>query len=221
MPFINDRFYANPIFGRALERARLAEAGKVWSEEYPEGAQQGIKEGGGQGQAGRHLSERHRTAHTRNSKDGYDAATTPAGVANQIYNETAGLRPTSKNGTGSGTDWDMQQARRSIAHVIHNRAAVEMRGGLASDQLAPREIRAIEKIGSPAYNAHGASLDAAHAAAIYPDSTGGAMYFYLEHGQGSPGWAAGKKLIGEYGPFRDSAGKGPLKDASTRVRVYH
>jgi rare lipoprotein A len=36
MPWINDRFYANPLFGRALERARMANAGQVWSEQYPE-----------------------------------------------------------------------------------------------------------------------------------------------------------------------------------------
>jgi hypothetical protein len=34
MPFVNGKFYANPIFGRALERARAAEAGRVWSEEH-------------------------------------------------------------------------------------------------------------------------------------------------------------------------------------------
>jgi hypothetical protein len=36
MPWINGRFYANPLFGRALERARAAESGRVWSEQYPE-----------------------------------------------------------------------------------------------------------------------------------------------------------------------------------------
>lgn len=36
MPWINGRFYANPLFGRALEHAREAESGRVWSEEYPE-----------------------------------------------------------------------------------------------------------------------------------------------------------------------------------------
>jgi hypothetical protein len=36
MPWINGRFYANPLFGRALERAREAESGRIWSEQYPE-----------------------------------------------------------------------------------------------------------------------------------------------------------------------------------------
>jgi hypothetical protein len=36
MPRINGRFYANPLFGRALERAREAESGRVWTEQYPE-----------------------------------------------------------------------------------------------------------------------------------------------------------------------------------------
>ena len=36
MPGINGKFYANPLYGRALERARMAEAGHIWSEDYPE-----------------------------------------------------------------------------------------------------------------------------------------------------------------------------------------
>ena len=34
MPFVNGKFYANPIFGRALERTRAAESGRMWSEEH-------------------------------------------------------------------------------------------------------------------------------------------------------------------------------------------
>jgi hypothetical protein len=36
MPFINGRFYANPAYGRALERARRSNSGGVWSEDFPE-----------------------------------------------------------------------------------------------------------------------------------------------------------------------------------------
>ena len=36
MPWISERFYANPLYGRALERARAADEGRVWSEEYSE-----------------------------------------------------------------------------------------------------------------------------------------------------------------------------------------
>jgi hypothetical protein len=34
MPFINGRFYMNPAYGRALERARRANG--VWSEQFPD-----------------------------------------------------------------------------------------------------------------------------------------------------------------------------------------
>ena len=36
MPWIKGRYYMNPAYGRALERARLAEEGRVWSEWIPE-----------------------------------------------------------------------------------------------------------------------------------------------------------------------------------------
>lgn len=36
MPWVNGRFYANPLFGHALERARDAEGGRLWSEQFPE-----------------------------------------------------------------------------------------------------------------------------------------------------------------------------------------
>lgn len=125
------------------------------------------------------------TSHKRTG-DNYDPATTPEGVGNQIYNETAGLRATSKAGTGPGIDWDMQQARKAMAHVIQNRAASKTTRGLASDRIDSREARAIGTIASPAYDAHGASQAAAHEAARDAienhDPTGGAGLFYLDHG---------------------------------------
>jgi hypothetical protein len=42
MPWINGRFFANPLFGRALERARVADSGRNWSEQYPESGFQHI-----------------------------------------------------------------------------------------------------------------------------------------------------------------------------------
>ena len=40
MPWINGRYYMNPFQGRALEKARVAREGGVWTEEYPESVQQ-------------------------------------------------------------------------------------------------------------------------------------------------------------------------------------
>jgi len=42
VPWINGRFYPNPLFGRALERARMADASQVWSEELLELERQGF-----------------------------------------------------------------------------------------------------------------------------------------------------------------------------------
>ncbi|MGB8524322.1 MAG: hypothetical protein WCD43_15255 [Candidatus Acidiferrales bacterium] len=42
MPFINGRFYMNPAYGRAIERARRA--GGIWSEELPEFARAPLQE---------------------------------------------------------------------------------------------------------------------------------------------------------------------------------
>ena len=118
MPLVNGRFYPNLLYGNALERARAADEGRAWSEDPDVEATPEIMLVGG------HPAQTHSSGHHRHHANGpdYDAATTPEGVANQIYNETSGLRATVKIGTGPGTDWDMQQARKSIAHVVQNRA---------------------------------------------------------------------------------------------------
>ena len=62
MPFINGRFYINPAYGRALERARRAEG--VWSEQFPEFAEPSLQEqdfwsGGAPSEAQRESSDSH------------------------------------------------------------------------------------------------------------------------------------------------------------------
>jgi hypothetical protein len=79
MPFINGRYYINPTFGRAIELARMSEEEQRAAEPQHEPAHKGRPGGSG---------------------DSYDPATTPEGVANQIYNETAGLRATDQRGNG-------------------------------------------------------------------------------------------------------------------------
>ena len=103
----------DPAYGRAVERA--------------------------ESRIGRTSGTRHSHA-KRHGADNYDAATTPAGVANQIYNESAGLRPTDKIGNGAGSDFDLQQAREAMAYVIQNRAARKIRGSLGSSISGRRLI---------------------------------------------------------------------------------
>jgi hypothetical protein len=200
MPFINGRYYINPTFGRAIELARMSEGEQHAAEPQHEPA--------------------HRVGH-RVGGDSYDPATTPEGVANQIYNETSGLRTTDQRGNGPGSDWDLQQARFAMAHVIQNRAASRIAGGLASDEIKkPGEVRAIRTMGSKAYDAHGESVYAAHRAGKQPDPTNGAKHFYLEYGQGPPRWATGQAPTAVFGPFSNPTGKGDAaKDKDVRIVV--
>ena len=148
MPFLNGRFYMNPIFGAALERARRANAGREWSEESPEAAGQVTSASRTQRRPA-HATKASGAKHKGHAGDDYDPGTTTEGIANQIYNETAGLRTTAHQGPGS--DLDLQEARRAIGHVIHNRAAVKKEGGLASPELNPKEVSAIGAGYPPAY----------------------------------------------------------------------
>jgi len=200
MPFINGRFYANPAYGRALERARRSSSGGIWTEDFPE-QNQGTDEHGGQTRGATQTPARSvRVAHkSHHGNDDYDAASTTPGIANQIYNETASLRTTAQSGGGS--DVDLQNARLAIAHVIHNRAAAKRKGGLASDELHSKEAAAVKRFPSAAYDAYGGSRHVAVVAGSPRDPTGGAQFFYLDHGQRQPPWSVGKEPIAVFGPF--------------------
>jgi hypothetical protein len=108
-----------------------------------------------------------------------------------------------------------------MAHVIQNRAASRITGGLASDEIKkPGEVKAIRTMGSKAYDAHGESVYAAHRAGKQPDPTNGAKHFYLEYGQGPPRWAKGQAPTAVFGPFSNPTGKGnAMKDSNVRIVV--
>lgn len=241
MPFINGRYYMNPFYGRALEAGRMAEEAKEFVAHRghaaaPESSRGGdgldgwdidpaeIFYEGPQGNSPRH--PHHEASQQKAHGNGavvrghHDPATTTQGVAHQVYNETSGLRPTAKQGIGPGSDWDMQQARLAIAHVIQNRAADHIRGGIATDQIKSSEARAIKVMSSPAYQAYGGSLDAAHRARIQQDSTSGGNHFYLDWGQPVPSWAKGQP-IAVYGPFHNTNSTGDVPaGASVKIPIY-
>jgi hypothetical protein len=195
MPHINGRYYANPAYGRGVERARAQERQR-------------------QSPSRAHSPSAHK-AHR--GKDDYDPAATPAGIANQIYNETSGLRPTTQRGPGS--DLDFQQARIAIGHVIRNRAAAGRPGGLPSPMLEEREAQASQRMGSAAYDARRESLYAARRATKETDPTRGATGYYLDHGQGAPRGSG--KPVAIFGPFRNVAGKGDVPPGKlTRIVVF-
>jgi hypothetical protein len=198
IPFINGKYYINPTFGRAIELARMSEEEQRAAEPQHEPAHKGRHGGSG---------------------DSHDPATTTEGVANQIYNETAGLRTTDQRGNGPGSDWELQQARFAMAHVIRNRATSGIKGGLASEEINHRETGAIGSIGSRAYDAHGESVYAAHRSGKQADPTSGATHFYFDYGQTSaPTW--GKQAVAIYGPFRNAAGGGDVnKGADVKIVI--
>jgi hypothetical protein len=218
MPVVNGRFYMNPIFGAALERARKANAGTKWSEESPEAARQATSASKTQHRPA-HAAKSSGAKHKGHTGDDYDPATTTEAVANQIYNETAGLRTTAHQGPGS--DLDLQEARTAIGHVIHNRAAARMKGGLASPELNSKEASAITALYMPAYDAYGESHSAAEVSSSRRDPTGGAKLFYLDHGQAPPYWTQGKKPVTEYGPFRNTTPAKAVRTGTlTKIKIY-
>jgi len=249
MPWIKGKFYMNASYGRALERARRADQGLPWSEDELEvepaifrtNQQQGfvpqhaaidatpdedgnatLEVAAANSRAQDHRTSPHNQAHTHPTHgSGHNAATTTAGVASQIYNETSGLRVTNRKDNGPGSYVDMQEARNAMAHVIQNRARSHKTGGLASSQLTPQEQNATRVFASPAADAHGESLFEAHRANSQADTTGGAKYFYLDHGQSPPSFAIGKAPAATFGPFLNTNDKGDVpKGASVWIKVY-
>lgn len=231
MPFINGRFYANPAYGEALERAR----GKQFRAEFgdglarfggdsPEFGDELTRYGGGDVEVEPVALQRHDAPgqHSAHQQPHEVKPESPKQNANRVYNETSGLRPTTKHGPGSVDD--LHTARLYIAHVLGNREATGKAGIVAPDQLPLREAHAIHTY-PPAKEAYHDSLSAAQKAGSTPDPTKGAKNYYLDYGQGPPPWAAGKKPIAVFGPFVNASGGGgmhnPKKGDKVHIRIYH
>jgi hypothetical protein len=121
MPWINGRFYANPLFGRALERARVSAAGRVWSEERPELERQESSQARTTEAAPMPVSQHPQAAQPDHQK----AIEKKASVG---YGETRGLLPQKSSSAKTHspydrTTWDkdsfdeLQEARRNIMDV--------------------------------------------------------------------------------------------------------
>jgi len=132
VPFINGKFYMNPAYGRAIERARTAN--QTWSGEIPGLAESSLREQDfgndlspskmhrkdsdahwvtidghhvliqGNEAAPAQANNRSIHAHSR-------PGTKPARI---IFNETSGLRPANKNPE------DLHDARVAMAHTLLN-----------------------------------------------------------------------------------------------------
>lgn len=215
MPFLSGRFYMNPAYGHAVERARGAEAGFDQHEpdQHEPDAHWVTIDGNHvlihETQAGRqHHAPQHR-GHVVESK---------AQIANRIYNETSGLRPTTRSGPGSAVD--LHNARVYAGAVARNIDASGKPVPIAPNQLSKDEVHAVT-VYPPARAAYNDSLDAAQQAITGGDPTGGATHYYLDHGQPKPPWAVGKDPVASFGPFVNEAGGGDVpKGAKVTIRVY-
>ncbi|MBZ5697135.1 MAG: hypothetical protein LAN18_01160 [Acidobacteriia bacterium] len=214
MPLINGTYYMNPQYGLGLERAKAADAdfrrlngesGPSWLDHFlgflPTAAEQTRERGRKQAQE-----------HAQSDR------TSDETVGNVTYNETAGLRETSK--TGKGSSQDLHEARVGTVGVLKNLDANGQKLGkplTAPTHLTTQEAKAVRNYG-PAKHTYEDSQTAASKAS---GDRNGPTHFYLDHGQPKPRWTKGKEPKQSYGPFRNDAGDGDVpKGAKVWIRVY-
>jgi hypothetical protein len=235
MPIINDRYYMNPQYGAAMERARAAdmESARVnglpqpsWLDRFLGFAPQEELEHNynrirnDSNNSPLRLLSAGKTAEAQRSRPSSHESRPPADnttVGNSVYNETSGLRPTAPSGAGSAQD--LSDARAGLAGVIKNRDArgTTVGQGTAPGQLTKSEAGAV-KTYPPAKRAY---EDSHVAAGKVSGNPAGPQHFYFDHGQGKPPWAQGKEPKESYGPFRNEGGGGDVpKGATVRIRIY-
>jgi hypothetical protein len=215
MPIINDRYYANPQYGRALERDRAAddEFRRVHGEEKPSWLDHFLG-----------FAERTETNQSKQTQQNHSQLrvqtkrVTDDTIGNVIYNETSGLRPTSE--TGEGSPQDLHEARVGAGTVAKTLDANGKKLGkplTVTTQLTSKEAKAVRTY-DPAKHAYEDSQAAARKASR---DKNGPTHFYLDHGQPKPKWAEGTTPKQCYGPFRNVAGGGDIpKGARVWIRVY-
>jgi len=139
-------------------------------------------------------------------------------LTNVLYNEVAGVRPTSPEGAGSAGQ--LQEARVAMGHVVINRWAEGLTGGVAPRQLSRAAQEAVRN--DPATGAiYQAFRRAAERALGSPDTTGGAKNFILDYpGFRWPGWAGQMEAAKTFGPFLNVAGGGDVpRDAHVHIVI--
>lgn len=158
----------------------------------------------------------HRQRHAQSHRPAIRESDTQ--IANRVYHETSGLRPTTLHGPGSPDD--LSDARRRLAAVIVNGKADGNPAITGANQLSGQEQQAIHHY-PPAQAAHEDSLDAARAGLANGPQPSAGTNFYLDYGQRTPPWAAGKTPRAVYGPFLNAAGGGDVPRGSrVRIKVY-
>jgi hypothetical protein len=213
MPWMNGRFYANPFFGRALERARMADSGQVWSAERPEMELQSSSQTKTGSAAPSPTSQ-----HSHGPQPNHQKAIEKKASAG--YGETSGLLPQAlphakgRNAYDRST-WDknsfdqLQEARRNIIDVSERNPKV--RRAKPGDRP-----HAIEK------SVWG---DNQHAASRSGGSLPGNFFFMRQAGVGpqrppkDAGFGQGEP-VRSYGPFRNVGGGSVPKGDRTYIDIY-
>jgi len=205
MPFINGRFYANPAYGRALERARRSSSGGIWTEEHSQ-------ESDGTDAPYYQMSKQHPVA------GGHDAEDRPrheepqnereARLANVVHNETASLRQDpNASRKSSAAVHDLQLTRVAVAEVAKRAMDAGHPDRVASSELKLREAKALAAGNPEAVRAHNASLAAARVAPGGSNVTDGATQYRLRVHPDAVSPINGKAISSHFGPFQDTLGK--------------
>ena len=215
MPWINGRFYANPQFGRALERTRIANSARVWSEEYPESAQQSSQHpnppNGSHAPAAGHFSGKEHAAQ-RNANER---------KASAGYGETAGLVPQEKPTARKGSVYDRSAwDANSFAQLQESRRHI-----MDISERNPRVARA-----KPGKNAgpieQSVWNDNTEAAKESDGTLPGNHFFIRQAGVGpqkppkSAGFGQAGSPIRSYGPFVNVGGGDVPKGSHAYIDIY-
>jgi hypothetical protein len=218
MPWIEGRFYMNPVFGRALERARAAEEGQPWSEEdrlevQPLPNARTDEEGEyellaaqnhahhAESRAGRLMRESQAASpHYENPQNEREAR-----LANVIYNETASLRSDPRiHADAPGSSEDLWRARAAIGEIAARVLSAGHPTRVAPSELTISGERALAGGNPAAIEAHNAGLAAARAALAGSDTTSGAMQYRLRSREDAHTPINGRATRSHFGPFRDT-----------------
>ncbi|MGH7017279.1 MAG: RHS repeat-associated core domain-containing protein, partial [Caulobacteraceae bacterium] len=157
-----------------------------------------------------------RTQNSNNGASGNPPRPRPQGapqIGNRLYNEVGGGRPTAKNGEGSRAD--LFNGEVAMAHVIVNRERAHQKGGIAVDVVSSPEARETWEFQQ--------AQAAANRAENSPDTTHGAINYFLDYGQPAnllPRWIRRSHAIQSFGPFINVAGSGDVTPgASFYIRI--
>jgi hypothetical protein len=130
-------------------------------------------------------------------------------VAIIVLHETAGLRPSSTQ--GSGSPQDLHNATIGIAHVVDNRKNAGIHRGVASEKVRNAERKTQQ---------YRDAQTAAAEANLSPDTTNGARNYVLDYGQKMPKWVTKMQAVQSFGPFVNRSGGGDVpKGAQVMIRI--